>query len=1242
MTLSAGSRLGPYEILAPLGAGGMGEVYRARDTRLGREVAVKVLPAAFAADPERLTRFEREARSASALSHPNIVAIYDVGSADSVSYIAMELVSGRPLRALLGAPLPLRQLLQIAAQIAEGLSKAHGAGIVHRDLKPENVMVTEDGLVKILDFGLAKLTQSSGAVGGVGTQTPTLAAETEPGVVMGTVGYMSPEQALGKTVDYRSDQFSLGAILYEMATGRRAFDRSSAPETLTAIIREEPEQIAALNPKVPAPLGWTIERCLAKEPRNRYTSTQDLARELAIIRDRWSEASAVVPTPETLPARPRTHRWSLLLPIAAAIVVVTAVELWRWRTADTWKNPLAGARFTRVTDWDGPELGASISADGKFVAFLSFREGLYDVWFQQIGSGEFRNVTQGRVPGVGSGRMIRATGFSEDGAHVWWPVNPGPNEGEVWRAPSMGGAPRRFLSGGPVDIQSSPDGKQLLFFKNMDGDPIFVGDPQGGSAEQIFVQQPGWHSHFPIWSADSRYVYFAGGASPTQMDVWRIPAGGGEAKRLTHHNSDVGYLTMLDARTLLYTAQRENGLGSGLWALDLERGASHSLSFGIEEYISVAASVDGHRLVATVANSSRNLWLAPITDHVVDESALERFEVRRVYAGFPRFGPGYVVYLSSRGGPSGLRKFEHGSDIGLWEGSDGAVVDSAPAVSPDGTRICFAARRGERRELYTMAADGTDARRLAETLDVRGGPSFSADGQWVAIVAAEPGATPLYKVPLDGGAPMRLLDGKEGVVAQPVWSPDGRFIVHTVAKASASTYLRAVTPDGQPFPVPEVEILYTGGSFRFLPGQLRPGRDEGEWAIPGLGAEPGLLAGGPFDRRGAAAHRDEARLRRQQLRRLARRQANPVRALQRELRHRADRAAGALMPLAAGSRVGRYEILAMLGAGGMGEVYRARDTRLGREVAIKVLPAALASDPERLARFEREARSASALSHPNIVAIYDVGSADHVSYIAMELVSGAPLRALMGSPVPVRRLLQIAAQIAEGLAKAHDAGIVHRDLKPENVMVTEDGLVKILDFGLAKLTQGSGTTVAAGTQEPTRVTETEPGIVMGTVGYMSPEQALGKSVDHRSDQFALGAILYEMATGRRAFARGSTPETLAAVIREEPEPIVQRNPRTPAPLRWTIERCLIKEPRHRYASTEDLARELATLRDRVGEVSSSVAVPAEPVASARRRRWLLPLSVAAAMLLTAGVAWWCWGRADDSWRRPWRAPATRE
>jgi predicted ATPase len=305
-TLPAGSRFGRYEILGALGAGGMGEVYRARDPRLGRELAIKILSRKLSDSKLDVKRFEREAESASALNHPNIVTIFELGQVESTYYIAMELVEGELLRDILRAgPIPLQTVMRIAAQIVDGLAKAHTAGVMHRDLKPENVMVSRDGLVKILDFGLAKL---------VSTDTDTnlpldletvSTSETNPGALLGTLPYMSPEQANGLPLDFRSDQFSLGSLLYEMVTGKRAFPRQGAAEILAAILRDQPEAAASLNPQAPAPLCWVIERCLAKNPKDRYDSTHDLARDLAAIRDRLPEAPSrhLAPRINTLPSQ---------------------------------------------------------------------------------------------------------------------------------------------------------------------------------------------------------------------------------------------------------------------------------------------------------------------------------------------------------------------------------------------------------------------------------------------------------------------------------------------------------------------------------------------------------------------------------------------------------------------------------------------------------------------------------------------------------------------------------------------------------------------------------------------------------------------------------------------------------------------------------------------------------------------------------------------------------------------------
>ena len=365
MPLAPGDRVGAYEILASLGAGGMGEVYRARDTRLGRETAVKVLPEELAADRDRLVRFEQEARAASALNHPNIVTIYEVGFEGERPFLAMELVDGKSLREIVvSGALPVRRMLSIAVQIAEGLAKAHAAGIVHRDLKPENVMVSKDGFVKILDFGLAKLVEPDS--GGVSAM-PTLARpETRPGVVMGTVGYMSPEQASGEPLDYRSDQFSLGSMLYEMATGRKAFQRKTAAETLSAIIREDPESAGKIRPDLPPPVRWILERCLAKDPEERYTSTRDLARELAAVRDHISEVSSGGEAILSAPAR----RWRRLVPAAVGLgLLASGLGGWFLAASRSKGEAPAAPTFKRLTFRQGGLHNARISPDGQTVYY---------------------------------------------------------------------------------------------------------------------------------------------------------------------------------------------------------------------------------------------------------------------------------------------------------------------------------------------------------------------------------------------------------------------------------------------------------------------------------------------------------------------------------------------------------------------------------------------------------------------------------------------------------------------------------------------------------------------------------------------------------------------------------------------------------------------------------------------------------------------------------------------------------
>src|SRR5450755_3860685 len=384
MPLSSGDNLGPYEILSPIGAGGMGEVYKARDTRLDRLVAIKTSKSAFS------QRFAREARAVAALNHPNICQLYDLGTLpEGGSYLVMEFVDGSPI-APVDSP---RKLLDLAVQIADGMAAAHGAGFTHRDLKPDNILITgsqtpHPGRVKILDFGLAKYDASLPE----SETTRTLIAATNPGTVTGTVAYMSPEQARGEEVDARSDQFSFGLIVYELATGKRAFVRPSTAETMAAIIRDEAERLPA---SVPAPLRWVVERCLAKDPAERYDSTKDLYRELKLARERLSEANTSGPQAQAVVRHPKWKRWGAAAIAAlaiAAVSVATTRIIWPTPEPVSWSGVMLG----------GPEvaLNPRLSPDGNLLAFQALVDGQTQVAVMKPESGNWSVLTRDRDQGV--------------------------------------------------------------------------------------------------------------------------------------------------------------------------------------------------------------------------------------------------------------------------------------------------------------------------------------------------------------------------------------------------------------------------------------------------------------------------------------------------------------------------------------------------------------------------------------------------------------------------------------------------------------------------------------------------------------------------------------------------------------------------------------------------------------------------------------------------------------------------
>ncbi|HSP94926.1 MAG TPA: protein kinase [Thermoanaerobaculia bacterium] len=764
MSIQPGSRLGPYEIVAPLGAGGMGEVYRARDTKLGREIAVKVLPAGVSDDPGRRQSFEQEARSASALNHPGIVTIYDIGSADGVIYIAMELVEGRTLRELLvEQPVPIRKLLEIGAQAADGLAKAHAAGIVHRDLKPENVMITKDGFVKILDFGLAKLAEP---VSEPLSALPTaVAPPTEPGTVMGTAGYMSPEQASGQPLDFRSDQFSLGVILYEMATGRRAFQRKTRAETLVAIMREEPEPIGQANPKAPGPVRWIIERCLAKDAEERYASTKDLARDLASVRDHLSETSASGSLAAAEPARVKRRGW--LLPAAAALVLGAAVALLARGLFQG--RPHFGLQFQRLTYQRGTISSARFAPDGQTIVYGASWDGRPIEVFSTLAEGHVSrslSLPPADVLSVSpTGELALSlnrhftTGFQTTGT--------------LARAPLAGGAPREILEN-VQDADWSPDGKELAVSHYV-GNRCRLEYPIG----HVLYEARAWVSDVRV-SPDGRMVAFLdhpqlGDSIGTIRVVDRDgkprlsgpPAERGIA--WSPRGDEVWSSPPLRATSL-------SGKTRTPWTFLGDQDAIYDISS--RGKVLLSRSARRREIIASLSGGpERNLtwlnWSFPLD--------------------LSRDGQ-FVLFDEQNIEPNGvyIRKLDGSPAVLLGEGK-------SFQLSPDGQWALATPQIGTP-DLVLLPAGAGQVRKLSLSGIACQWAKFFPDGRRILFMGNEPGrAARLFTVDLSGGKPRAITPEGVVILNQDPLSPDGKSIVAVGPDGRAAVY---PAEPGEPRPVP--------------------------------------------------------------------------------------------------------------------------------------------------------------------------------------------------------------------------------------------------------------------------------------------------------------------------------------------------------------------------------------------------------------------------------------------------------
>ncbi len=822
-----GKILAHYEILEPLGAGGMGEVYRARDTKLERDVAIKVLPEDFASDQDRLARFEREAKHLASLNHANIATIYGLEDADGVRFIAMECVEGETLAERIAAAgrLDVEEALDIARQIAEALEAAHAAGIIHRDLKPANVKTTPEGKVKVLDFGLAKAWEGGGEGSGAEasdgvdlSQSPTVMGATRTGVILGTAAYMSPEQARGGQVDKRTDIWAFGCVLWECLTGQRLFGGATASDSIGAILHTEPDW-ALLPGDTPAAVRRLLRRCLAKDSRKRLHDIADARIELEEreLEDRMlddSESSPLATAGST-----RGYKIAVSMLAIAFVASLTAALLSFTRPAadrsDSWGgNPLAGARFTKVTDFEGAEFDAAISPDGRVVAFVSDRYGPFEIFVGQIGGGEFRSVTEGgeefaledaRAP-------VNSVGFNGDGTEIW--LGGGPWQ-RVRSMPLMGGPLRNFLGEHVVSVAWSPDGEQVAYHERLEGDPMYVADRNGANSRLVLSSPEGNHQHFPIWSVDGQWIYLVRGRPTTlEMGLWRVRPDGSDLERLTERKLDVKYPTPLDENTVLYSARDADGAGPWLWAVDVDTKVSRLASVGLEQYASVAASADRSRLVATVQNPQAELLSVPILDRLATESDVEPLAglpAGRALA--PRFGGSSLFYLSSRGSGDGLWRLRDGQVAEIWRGSETALLEPA-AVSPDGESVVLLLRLDDGWRLHVLSADGALLEVLSESVDARGAAAWSPDGRWVVTGGSAAGVVGLFKIPVDGGTPVRIADGE---ALNPVWSPDGDLIVYAGTQVNVASPLVAVRPNGDPVELPEILLYRSGERMRFLP-----------------------------------------------------------------------------------------------------------------------------------------------------------------------------------------------------------------------------------------------------------------------------------------------------------------------------------------------------------------------------------------------------------------------------------------
>jgi serine/threonine protein kinase/Tol biopolymer transport system component len=825
--LNPGGRVGPYELIKPLGSGGMAEVWLARraDGAFRREVALK-LPMLNQLRGDLEARFARERDILASLEHPNIARFYDAGvDPNAAPYLAMEYVQGQPLTGWCDAHrLNVTARLELFMQVLEALQYAHNKQVIHRDLKASNILVTESGQVRLLDFGVAKLLEAD--------ESDSAPLTSVYGRAL-TPDYASPELLHGELIDARSDIYSLGVLLYEMLTGLRPYNLSraasigaleqaiAAVEVKNPSAQQEADASAArsttpekLARELRGDLDAIVLKALAKRPLQRYQSVAALAQDLRRYLDRKPIEALPARFTDRLAKYLRRNKAMVAVSATALIAILASVAFMTWgpgrQAGGGVRDPLAEAKVTRLTDFAGTEQAAAISRDGRFVAFLANRDGRMDAWLTQIGSNRYRNLTEGQIHDM-TNASVRTVGFSPDGALVtlWTRSADGsrPEDIKIVGAPTAGGPLQDYLPE-VAEYDWSADGKQLVFHTTAPGDPLFVRAAKDSTAHQIYVAPPGIHCHFPIWSTDGEFIYFLRGEPPVHWDVWRLQPSGAALEQITFHNTKLSYPVALDSRTLIYLATDADGSGPWLYVMDLELKRERRISFGLERYLSLAASADGTRLVSTVANSRSDLWSVRIDGNGPPPNSAARITPALQNAVAPRFGPGFMAYMSTDGGRRGIWKLANGVPAELWNDAEADRV-GAPAIAPDGRRIAFSVEKQGKTQLYVIDSDGGNARLVSAALALSGDLAWTPDSQSIVGAIVKDGEPNLSKIRLDG-TPTQPMTTEYSL--NPVWSPDGKYLVYSGADVGTRFPLRASAPDGRPYGM--ASMILTRGARR--------------------------------------------------------------------------------------------------------------------------------------------------------------------------------------------------------------------------------------------------------------------------------------------------------------------------------------------------------------------------------------------------------------------------------------------